>query len=322
MDKEKAQFILKSFRPNGQDSADADFQEALQLAVEDLELGQWLADERAEDAKFADALNEIEIPDDLRLSLLAVMNGDSADDPHLHEEMDKLFSNALSDVQPPAGLRDQILAAMDVEKLKSTEVEPQQVEAVESEKVITGAFNRKKWINVAAVAAAVVLGVFLALQIDSSQNSEPKMASIDVQQSAGQLLNEGFSFDVKNDSGTYLSSWLKEQDLPAPLALGALPPGLQGLSSMGCKKVELENGAQASLICYSAEENKSLHLITVNNVELSDQNLPTLDEVNLDNSYHCSLTDWNVVRWRDAENTYILMTKSGQMEREELLQYF
>jgi len=322
MDKEKAQFILKSFRPNGEDAADTDFQEALQLAVEDLELGQWLADERAEDAKFADALNEIEIPDDLRLSLLAVMNGDSADDPLLHQEMDALFSDALVDVQPPAGLRDQILATMDVEKAKSTESEPQQVEVVETEKVITGVFNRKRWINVAAVAAAVVLGVFLALQIDSGQSSEPKMASVEVQQSAGQLLNSSFSLDMKNDSGTYLSSWLKEQDLPSPSGLGALPPGLQGLSSMGCKKIELEGGAQASLICYSAEENKSLHLITVNNVELSDQNLPTLDEVNLDNSYHCSLTDWNVVRWRDAENTYILMTKSGQMEREELVQYF
>jgi len=47
MDKEKAQFILTSFRANGKDSADADFQEALKLAVEDRELGEWLADERA-----------------------------------------------------------------------------------------------------------------------------------------------------------------------------------------------------------------------------------------------------------------------------------
>ena len=53
MDKEQAKFILQSFRPDGADAADTDFAEALQLAVEDRELGEWLADERATDAAFA-----------------------------------------------------------------------------------------------------------------------------------------------------------------------------------------------------------------------------------------------------------------------------
>jgi len=56
MDKEQAKFILRSFRPDGSDVNDKDFSEALALAMEDRELGEWLAAERAFDASLADAL--------------------------------------------------------------------------------------------------------------------------------------------------------------------------------------------------------------------------------------------------------------------------
>ena len=47
MDKEQARFILQSFRPDGADAKDPDFAEALAVAAEDRELGDWLAAERA-----------------------------------------------------------------------------------------------------------------------------------------------------------------------------------------------------------------------------------------------------------------------------------
>ena len=55
MDKEQAKFILQSFRPDGADAQDPDFAEALALAAQDRELGDWLASERAQDAAFAAA---------------------------------------------------------------------------------------------------------------------------------------------------------------------------------------------------------------------------------------------------------------------------
>ncbi|MEI7928288.1 MAG: hypothetical protein WCH40_07030 [Verrucomicrobiales bacterium] len=51
MNKEQARFILHSFRPDGADAADSDFAQALHLAAEDRELGEWLARERARDAE-------------------------------------------------------------------------------------------------------------------------------------------------------------------------------------------------------------------------------------------------------------------------------
>ena len=42
MDREQARFILRSFRPDGADSGNPDFEEALSVATVDGELGAWL----------------------------------------------------------------------------------------------------------------------------------------------------------------------------------------------------------------------------------------------------------------------------------------
>ena len=73
MDKEEARFILRSFRPDGADVNDADFAEALALAMENRELGEWLASERAFDAAFAKALGSIDLPEHLREDIIACL---------------------------------------------------------------------------------------------------------------------------------------------------------------------------------------------------------------------------------------------------------
>ena len=326
MDKQQAQFILQSFRPNGADSSAADFQEALKLAVEDRELGEWLAAERAADAAFAEALIGIEIPDHLRLNLLAIMRGELPEDPQLNAEMDEVFSGALADVQPPAGLRDQIIAAMEVER-NSREQE-------ESSKVISGVFKKRKWINVAAIAATLVLGVFFAMQIDFSDknqlvstdnkqgNDETRMSSYDVQRSAGKILNAEFSLDVKHESSSHLRSWLASNDLPAPSDIKDLPSGLIGLKSAGCKKIILPGEKEASLICFITQGDKMMHLIITRNETVSNTNLPSKEKVGPSNCYHCSKTNWNTVSWRGDTNTYILMSKNQPEKKQELLHFF
>ena len=61
MDKEQAKFVLRSFRPDGSDVNDKDFSDVVSLAMEDRELGEWLAEERAFDAAFGDALRAAEV---------------------------------------------------------------------------------------------------------------------------------------------------------------------------------------------------------------------------------------------------------------------
>ena len=81
MDKEQARFILRSFRPDGADVDDKDFAEALALATENRELGEWLADERAFDAAFAKALSSVELPETLRQDILGCLAGERGDFP-------------------------------------------------------------------------------------------------------------------------------------------------------------------------------------------------------------------------------------------------
>ena len=320
MDKSQAKFILQSFRPNGEDATDVDFRDALQLAVEDRELGEWLVDERSTDAEFAEALNGLEIPDGLRMSLLTIMHGESLEDPGFHEEMDVIFTDALTSVQPPASLRNQIIAAMMVEKNSR--------EQSKSANVVPLAFKKKKWINVATIAATLMLGVFFAMQLDiggkdqASSPSVSQLSSREVQQDTGKLLNSEFTMDVKHESSSYLTSWLSENDHPAPIDIKDLPLGLQSMPSMGCKKIILPGDDKASLICFLTKDKVPVHLIIVNNDLVSDSNLPVRDNVEVSNCYHCPRTDWNVVRWRDNKNTYILMTKTKKEQKDELLQYF
>ena len=118
MDKEQAKFILASYRPDGADAHGGIFAAALQLAVEDRELGEWLSNQRSEDAEFAKSLKELAVPELLRQDILAVMSGQL---PLSEEEaaMDSVFSSALEEIDPPAGLRDQVLMEMDVQSSKT-----------------------------------------------------------------------------------------------------------------------------------------------------------------------------------------------------------
>lgn len=71
MNNRDAQFILSAFRPGGQDANDAQFSEALAQARNDPTLGDWLSAQVAFDRSFADALQSVNPPNDLRRRILA-----------------------------------------------------------------------------------------------------------------------------------------------------------------------------------------------------------------------------------------------------------
>ena len=112
MDKEQARFILRSFRPDGADGNDQDFAEALALAIEDRELGEWLAHERALDAAFASALNSVELPENLRQDIIGCLAGERNGFPQAKDAQDALWIGAIASIQAPPNLRDEILTAM------------------------------------------------------------------------------------------------------------------------------------------------------------------------------------------------------------------
>lgn len=311
MDKEQARFILQSFRPDGEDASDADFAEALGHAARDRELGEWLAGERAADSEFAEALEMVEIPEELRQHILSVMRGEKPGDPGFDREMDTVFQGSLEDVQPPEGLREQILAAMHVQ---SGEGKVAALPTAGARKTRGGV---RRFLSVAAVAAALALGAFLAFQVTGTRDN--RLATHDVQHTAGQLLNTRFQFDRTDPNISNINSWLASNGLPSA---SRLPARLSELKSLGCKKILLPGDRAASLICFAKDSGGSVHLIILRNKDVADNDLPAADRVREKDCYHCPKTDWDVARWQDSEHTFILMSKRGKSGKNELLRYF
>lgn len=83
MDKQEAKRVLQALRPNGADTTQPAFAEALALAERDPELKAWWEARQAFDRKVAAKLEEVPLPADLRATILARRKiGRPAPQPH------------------------------------------------------------------------------------------------------------------------------------------------------------------------------------------------------------------------------------------------
>lgn len=305
MDKEQAKFVLQSFRPDGADAQAPEFAEALALAVADRELGDWLAEERATDAAFAALLSEVEIPDDLRESIVAILAGESLSGELT--DFDAGMAGALSSVRAPDGLRDQILAAMEVSAGGKVTPLPKSAPRRVS-----------RWLTSAAVAAAVVLGAFLALKVPSGSDGLVQIhpdgpLTPSVIEQASIRMFEGLrpvSLDYRRDELNVVNEWLSRQALPEP---ATLPAKLTGAPTVGCKKV-LFGERPASLVCVRFD-GEVLHLF-VFNLEDVEGALPTIDQRDC---HGCRKSGWAMATWKDEDRAMFLL---GKMSQERLAQVF
>lgn len=232
MDKEHAKFILQSYRPDGADASNPDFTEALRLVAEDRELGLWLAQERAHDAMFAEALMTVDIPDGLRDEIFSVMEYDGGG-KDLSSEIDAVFVGAMAHVSPPDGLRDQIISAMEVERESSKKPN--------STKVVRFPL---RWLNVAAIAAVLVLSA-LFIYPEFNINSNERLALHEIQLGMGTVLNASYEMEISENTLVAMNSWLAREGLPEA---DTVPQGLITDAVKGGKKLVLDNGVRASML--------------------------------------------------------------------------
>jgi len=307
MDKQEAKFLLKAFRPDGADANLPEFADALRLAVEDRELGEWLANERAMDSQFADALSGAEIPEGLRDEILAVLEFDGSSAVE-RDSMDDEFIGALASVSAPSGLRDQILTAMLIEG--DPEIQ---------DKVVEG--NFWKWMSVAAIAAMVAVGAFITLDGGAPGGiapSHPRIAMTAARVEFAQVMHDNTSIDL-NAKGSCDSGlkWLKRAALPVPKHM---PVGLDDAVFMGCKDVVLKNGTHASLLCFKKEGVGMVHLFVLNANDVEDfGDLKSRDTISLKACYSCSRTQFNMISWREGDTAFMLLTKA---KKEEMMRLF
>lgn len=286
MDKEQARFILRSYRPDGADVEDQDFAEALALAMEDRELGEWLAHERAFDAAFSDALGSVNLPETLREDILACLAGERQDFPQAEDSLDAAWIGALASIHPPAAMRDEILAAMDRTAVAANVVP----------------ISRKPLLKRLAIPLAAAAGIALAFLVTRADKpvSFAKTVPIEAVQAGFVKSYESpfFHLEEKRDNKQILIRHLQERKLPCP---GCLPPGLDKLKSIGCRKLEVD-GKKGSLLCFKVGSDDIVHIVIFRREDVSGD-FPPMEEPQF-----VRIGDWTSARWENGGKVFLMMS--------------
>ena len=281
MDKEQARFILRSFRPDGADVNDEDFADALALAMENRELGEWLARERAFDAAFASALGSIDLPKNLREDIVACLANERGDFPQSEDGNDSLLIGAFASIHPPAFLRDELIAAMD----RTT-------------------VNRSgpAWWRVGiplAAAAGIALAFVFTRPAHSPGLAHSGQVRAEVVEANFIKTFESPSFDLeaKSEDSRQLVQHLRDRSLPCP---GCLPPGLEHVKGLGCRELVI-NGKRGSVICFNQAENGIVHLVIFKREDMQGDFPERARALTAQNG--C----WASAQWQDGQKVFILM---------------
>lgn len=283
MDKEQARFILGSFRPDGADAADPYFAEALKLALEDRELGEWLATERAFDAAFAKALGTVAAPATLHGDILACLAGEREDYPRARSPEDAAWIGALASLQPPERLRESVIAAMQVTADR------------QNRKIIS---FRRTLIPFAA-AAGIALAFLVGKPDDAGAVTS---ASVPVEELQAGFIRTYesplFRLDEPRGDQRVLIEHLKKQALPCPKIL---PPGLRNVAGIGCRELVID-GKRGSLVCFDERENGVVHLVIFRREDVCGD-LPRCHEPKI-----AKEGSWSTARWADDSNVFLLIS--------------
>lgn len=296
MDKEQARFILRSFRPDGADAGDPDFAEALKLAMENRELGEWLSSERAFDSAFASALVTVDLPELLREDIMACLATERGDFPQAEDATDAAWIGALASIQPPPALRDAVLAAMD--RTQTMEGPPAKI-----------SMFRRLTVPLAA-AAGIALAFLVTRGPEPGAVVKNRGVPIDVVQAnfVRTFESPAFALEQKRDDKTVLISHLRERKLPCP---GCLPPGLQNLKGIGCRELMVD-GKRGSLICFEMGENGAVHMVVFRREDVSGD-FPPLDRPAIAQN-----GKWSSARWEHDGKVFLVMSNAKPCELPKL----
>ncbi len=299
MDKEHARFILQSYRPDGADAHDQDFADALALAAENRELGEWLAHERAMDAAFAKALSTIELPDNLREDIIGCLKGEHTDFPEATDSHDAALIGALASVNPPASLRGEILATMEA-STQQAKPEPTKVLPI-----------WKNYKVALAAAAGIAMAFILTKPEPASQLTANGQLPADVVPASfiDTYKSPFFHLDFKEGDKKALVENLESRALPCPCCL---PPGIENIPGLGCKELVI-GGKRGSLICFKTDEAGVVHLVIFRRADV-DGSFPTIEAPRLGTH-----GKWAVAKWQNTENVFMLI---GESDTQQLAKLF
>jgi hypothetical protein len=280
MDKEQARFILRSFRPDGSDTGDQDFAEALRLAMENRELGEWLAHERAFDAAFANALGSVDLPQTLREDIVACLAGERGDFPQAGDSHDAAWIGALATIQPPASLRNEVIAAME---RTSGQVQP-----------APGKVSIFRRLVIPLAAAAGIALAFLMTRGPTPQTVSAEALRSEVVRT---LETHGSAHEEPVPGPVALASYLADRKMPS---LPDLPAALEKMKGFACRELVLD-GKRGTLICFEGGNKNVVHLVVFRRADVQGD-FPDNGPVFAQNG------EWASARWADGDNVAMMVS--------------
>ena len=290
MDKEQARFILSSFRPDGADVGDPDFAEALKLAMENRELGEWLASERAFDAEFANALGTVNLPENLREDIMACLAAERGDFPQAEDASDAAWIGAFASIQPPSALRDKVIAAMD--RTVSEDITPAANISI---------FRRL------AIPLAAAAGIALAFFMTRPENPttvavKSRGVPIDVVEAGFVQTFESPAFALEQKDGDHqvLDQHLRERKLPCP---GQLPRGLENVKGLGCRELVID-GKRGSLVCFNMGVDGIVHVVIFRRSDVCGELPPKARPAFSQDG------KWATARWADGDKVFLVLSET------------
>lgn len=289
MDRDRAKLLLEAYRPETSGPPDVEMAEALALVAADEELAGWLAESRAADRAFFEALHAIDIPEDLREFILLGMSARSGGYPEAADETDAVWIAALAGLHTPEGLRSKVLAAMEQS-------------AARKEKP---GFSWHRFGLPLAAAAGIALAWLWDFRHEaqgSAGNSSPIPVEVVEAAFRGAYESPLFRLDELREDYKELFHHLESKGLPCPCSL---PPGLAKGKGIGCREL-MVNGYRGSLICFDENENGTVHLVVLRREhvagDLPDRNHPAFARNGA----------WVTARWQHGGNAFLLIGSTDE----------
>ena len=321
MDREQARFILQSFRPDGADSGDPDFEEALAVAAGDRELGDWLVREQEQDASVAAALENLAVPSTLRGRILTALTADAAraeGGPEAPGEDNTGTGEDLREKEPslpeprPAGALPADSKELTVLKV---EIASPPVAAVD------GPAGKPGWLNTALAATLLVLGAFWAFEVTSSDSGSREEQGDGIRlgdleaEAIAEVTGQGI-FSLQSSNLEEHLVWLRENNAPG-FEIGELSPGLLGERPVGCRLFTIGT-TRLSHVCFDLNGSPA-HLVVARSEDLRRKDLGQFGESGRKQFRQCGGAGMTMASWQGRDQVYFFLAKLKEKELLELL---
>ncbi|MGZ0656659.1 hypothetical protein ACWPKS_13730 [Coraliomargarita sp. W4R72] len=276
MNREEAKQLLELCRPgNTEDRQDPVLAEAFALLETDAELKAWFDEQQTIDAQISESINSIEVPADLKASILAGMR--------LHQ--------AHAAQAAPDTTANEVVMEAAIPFAQPSAPRPRAADAPRSR-----AWWQSPWTGIAALF--VIMMAVLNVPKSEQPTNQAAVAGLPpvIQFLSNKIDSLSMSqFDLRDNHADNLQSFLASTQSPSPKSI---PEYISKMPTAGCITYEYE-GAKFSMICFKGGE--TYHLITADKATYPDA-LPLEPEV-----FQCSGKAFKV--WVDGEQVKILSVK-------------